>query len=196
MNTQKSAISRIENHAEDIKLSTLEKFTQAIGQRPFVFESLDRQCGICMNGISRMPRPGGCRWNWPGRVEFVPLEKEPEIVAGLDCAFSGDGKRTFAAAVVLRVVGLRSGQGQPERFEFEQVETVTAAAGDAVSLYPRTVVLSRGPCVSGGCGEAQADAGLVHDRRAGGRASAAVGTGFASWGCFLISLPSAVPRAG
>ena len=32
MNTQKSAISRIENHAEDIKLSTLEKFTQAIGK--------------------------------------------------------------------------------------------------------------------------------------------------------------------
>jgi len=62
-----------------------------------------------------------------GRVEFVPLEREPELIAGLDCAFSGDGKRTFAAAVVLRVIGLRSGQaGQPERLEFEQVETVTA----------------------------------------------------------------------
>ena len=32
MNTQKSAISRIENHAEDIKLSTLERFAQAIGK--------------------------------------------------------------------------------------------------------------------------------------------------------------------
>ena len=32
MNTQKSAISRIENHAEDIKLSTLEKFAKAIGK--------------------------------------------------------------------------------------------------------------------------------------------------------------------
>jgi len=32
MNTRKSAISRIENHAEDIKLSTLEKFAQAIGK--------------------------------------------------------------------------------------------------------------------------------------------------------------------
>jgi HTH-type transcriptional regulator/antitoxin HipB len=32
MKTQKSAISRIENHAEDIKLSTLEKFAQAIGK--------------------------------------------------------------------------------------------------------------------------------------------------------------------
>ena len=32
MSTKKSAISRIENHAEDIKLSTLEKFAQAIGK--------------------------------------------------------------------------------------------------------------------------------------------------------------------
>jgi HTH-type transcriptional regulator/antitoxin HipB len=32
MNTKKSAISRIENHAEDIKLNTLEKFAQAIGK--------------------------------------------------------------------------------------------------------------------------------------------------------------------
>ena len=32
MNTKKSAISRIENHAEDVKLSTLEKFAQAIGK--------------------------------------------------------------------------------------------------------------------------------------------------------------------
>ncbi len=62
-----------------------------------------------------------------GQVEFVPLEKEPEIVAGLDCAFSSDGKWTFAAAVVLRVTGLHGAQaGQPGRFEFEQVETATA----------------------------------------------------------------------
>jgi len=33
MNTKKTAISRIENHAEDIKLSTLEKFARALGKR-------------------------------------------------------------------------------------------------------------------------------------------------------------------
>jgi ribosome-binding protein aMBF1 (putative translation factor) len=32
LNTKKSAISRIENHAEDIKLSTLEKIAQALGK--------------------------------------------------------------------------------------------------------------------------------------------------------------------
>ena len=33
LHTKKSAISRIENHAEDIRLSTLEKFAKAIGKR-------------------------------------------------------------------------------------------------------------------------------------------------------------------
>ena len=32
LNTKKTAISRIENHAEDIRLSTLEKFVQALGK--------------------------------------------------------------------------------------------------------------------------------------------------------------------
>jgi transcriptional regulator with XRE-family HTH domain len=32
LETKKSAISRIENHAEDIKLSTLDKFAQALGK--------------------------------------------------------------------------------------------------------------------------------------------------------------------
>jgi len=32
LNTKKTAIARIENHAEDIKLSTLENFAQARGK--------------------------------------------------------------------------------------------------------------------------------------------------------------------
>lgn len=32
LNTKKTAISRIENHAEDIRLSTLERFVQALGK--------------------------------------------------------------------------------------------------------------------------------------------------------------------
>ncbi len=32
LKTKKTAISRIENHAEDIKLSTLERFAEAIGK--------------------------------------------------------------------------------------------------------------------------------------------------------------------
>lgn len=33
LNTKKSAISRIENYAKDIKLSTLESFVQALGKK-------------------------------------------------------------------------------------------------------------------------------------------------------------------
>ena len=33
LHTKKTAISRIENHAEDIKLSTLENFAEALGRR-------------------------------------------------------------------------------------------------------------------------------------------------------------------
>lgn len=33
INTKKTAISRIENHAEDIKLSTLDRFVQALGKK-------------------------------------------------------------------------------------------------------------------------------------------------------------------
>ena len=33
LHTKKSAISRIENHSEDVKLSTLEKFASALGRR-------------------------------------------------------------------------------------------------------------------------------------------------------------------
>jgi transcriptional regulator with XRE-family HTH domain len=33
LKTRKTAISRIENHAEDIKLSTLERFAGALGKR-------------------------------------------------------------------------------------------------------------------------------------------------------------------
>lgn len=33
LHTKKSAISRIENHSEDIRLSTLEKYADALGKR-------------------------------------------------------------------------------------------------------------------------------------------------------------------
>ena len=32
LSTKKSVVSRIENHAEDVKLSTIEKFAQALGK--------------------------------------------------------------------------------------------------------------------------------------------------------------------
>jgi deoxyribonuclease V len=35
------------------------------------------------------------------QVRFTAMKKKPRIIAGLDCAFSKDGKRIFAAAIVI-----------------------------------------------------------------------------------------------
>jgi deoxyribonuclease V len=49
------------------------------------------------------------------QVRFTAMKKRPRIIAGLDCAFSKDGKYIFAAAVVIKLPG------------FEVIETTTAA---------------------------------------------------------------------
>jgi len=77
-----------------------------------------------------------------GRVELVPLRQEPGLIAGLDCAFSKDGKRTFAAAVVLKVVGSRAA---PEGFEFEYVETVTAEQRTGFPYIPGLLSFREAP---------------------------------------------------
>ncbi len=48
------------------------------------------------------------------RVQFSPLVTMPKVFAGLDCAFSKDGRRIVAAIVVLKLP------------DFEQVETAVA----------------------------------------------------------------------
>lgn len=48
------------------------------------------------------------------KVQFKPLQGQPELIAGLDCALSKDGQRIIAAAVVLRTA------------TFETVETTHA----------------------------------------------------------------------
>ncbi len=37
------------------------------------------------------------------RVKFTPIKKRPKLVAGLDCAFSKDGKKIISAVVVLNL---------------------------------------------------------------------------------------------
>lgn len=89
------------------------------------------------------------------RVEFVPLETELQIIAGLDCAFSRDGKRTFAAAVVLRVTG----RGEAGRFELEPVETVTAEQETRFPYIPGLLSFREAPV----CLEAVAKLGRQPD---------------------------------
>ncbi len=49
------------------------------------------------------------------QVRFVAMKKKPKIIAGLDCAFSSDGKIIFAAAVVI------------DTSDFSIIETATAS---------------------------------------------------------------------
>jgi deoxyribonuclease V len=79
-----------------------------------------------------------------GRVKFVPLRDKPRLIAGLDCAFSRDGKRIFATAVVLRVVGSRRGGGT-EFFELEHVETVSAAQETRFPYIPGLLSFREAP---------------------------------------------------
>ena len=48
------------------------------------------------------------------KVQFTPLKKMPKLIAGLDCAFSKDGKKIIAAVVVLKLP------------DFVSVETISA----------------------------------------------------------------------
>lgn len=50
-----------------------------------------------------------------GKVQFTPLKKKPQLVAGIDCAFSKYGEKIFAVVIVLRLP------------QFEFVETVSAS---------------------------------------------------------------------
>ena len=111
-----------------------------------------------------------------GQVQFALLKKEPRQIVGLDCAFSKDGKRIFAVAVMLRVVGLRHGSSPAaESFEFEHVETVSAQQETRFPYIPGLLSFREAPA----CLEAveklrqQADLfmidgqGVAHPRRLG-----------------------------
>jgi len=56
-----------------------------------------------------------CQSALAARVRFIPLKKQPKLIAGLDCAFTKDGKKIIAAVVVLKTP------------EFNLVETASAS---------------------------------------------------------------------
>jgi deoxyribonuclease V len=44
-----------------------------------------------------------CQKNLASKVQFIPLKKQPKLIAGIDCAFSKDGKKIIAAVIVLKL---------------------------------------------------------------------------------------------
>jgi deoxyribonuclease V len=105
-----------------------------------------------------------------GYVRIVPLQKEPRFIAGLDCAFSQDGKRIFAAAVMLEVVG-----GSGTSFELRLVETVSAEQETRFPYIPGLLSFREAPVCLEAAGKLsrQPDLyvidgqGLAHPRRLG-----------------------------
>lgn len=106
-----------------------------------------------------------------GRVEMVPLAKEPQIIAGLDCAFSQDDTKTFAAVVVLQVTG-GIGAG---RFEFQLVETATAEQETRFPYIPGLLSFREAPACLEAVAKLRHEAdlflidgqGVAHPRRLG-----------------------------
>jgi len=71
------------------------------------------------------------------KVESTPLERPPKLIAGLDCAFSRNGKRIIAAVVVLKLP------------DFDLVETTSARRKVAFPYIPGLLSFREAPvCIA------------------------------------------------
>ena len=85
-----------------------------------------------------------------GQVQFTPINKPPELIAGLDCALSKDGQQILAAAVVLRVPDMIKGLWEPLKLpDFELIETATASQKVAFPYIPGLLSFREAPaCIA------------------------------------------------
>ncbi|HNS19756.1 MAG TPA: endonuclease V [Sedimentisphaerales bacterium] len=121
-----------------------------------------------------------------GEVQFTPLKELPRLIVGLDCAFSKDGKRIFAAAVMLEVCGPAAlgwetitpeggGATLPLAFELEHVETVSAEQETRFPYIPGLLSFREAPVCLEAVGKLSREPdlyvidgqGVAHPRRLG-----------------------------
>ena len=67
------------------------------------------------------------------KVRFTPIKKNPWVIAGIDCAFSKDGRRILSAVVVLRLP------------EFELIEVVNAIRDVSFPYIPGLLSFREAP---------------------------------------------------
>jgi deoxyribonuclease V len=80
------------------------------------------------------------------KVQFRPLQGQPELIAGLDCALSKDGQRIIAAAVVLRTAVSEKGLWESvEPPSFETVETTHAIRNLSFPYIPGLLSFRESP---------------------------------------------------
>ena len=97
------------------------------------------------------------------RVQFTAFKKNPKIVGGLDCAFSKDGGRIIATAVVLKVP------------EFEILETNSAVRKVKFPYIPGLLSFREGPVCIAAAGKLKSKPdvfiidgqGIAHPRQLG-----------------------------
>ena len=97
------------------------------------------------------------------KVKITPLKKKPQLVAGLDCAFSKDGERILAVVVLLRLP------------QFEIAETVSASRKVNFPYIPGLLSFREAPVCLAAAEKLQSQPevfivdgqGIAHPRRLG-----------------------------
>ncbi len=80
------------------------------------------------------------------KVQLTPLQKPPKLIAGLDCAFSKDGKKITAAVVVIRIPDGEKGLWEPLATPcFETIETTSAVQEVNVPYIPGLLSFREAP---------------------------------------------------
>ena len=98
-----------------------------------------------------------------GKIRFVSLRRKPKIVAGLDCAFSRDGRKIFAVAVVIKLV------------TFEIIETKSAVRKVTFPYIPGLLSFREAPVCIAAANKLKTEPdlfiidgqGIAHPRRLG-----------------------------
>jgi deoxyribonuclease V len=78
-----------------------------------------------------------CQKSLAPKVRFTPLKKQPKLIAGIDCAFSKDGKKIIAAVVLLKLQ------------DFSPVETANAVRKVTFPYIPGLLSFREAPaCIA------------------------------------------------
>jgi len=104
-----------------------------------------------------------CQKSLAPKVQFTPLKKQPKLIAGIDCAFSRDGKRIIAAVVVLKLP------------DFVPVETASALRKVTFPYIPGLLSFREAPACIAAVGKLKNEPdifvidgqGVAHPRRLG-----------------------------
>ncbi len=109
-----------------------------------------------------------------GRVRFTRLLKAPNLIAGLDCAFTQGGKRIIAAAVVLQRVAASTPKALGMA-SFELIETASAAMDVTFPYIPGLLSFREAPACLAAIEKLESEPdvlmidgqGIAHPRRLG-----------------------------